>query len=111
MKENSRTKNSIINSSVSIITQLLTVIINFIVKTVFIKTLGNEYNGISGLFTNILTVLSLAELGVGEAITYSLYKPLAENDNYKCKMLMQLYKKMYIIIYLSSLPNNLSSLI
>lgn len=98
MKENSRTKNSIINSSVSIITQLLTVIINFIVKTVFIKTLGNEYNGISGLFTNIITMLSLADLGIGLAIPYSLYRPLAEKDNHKIKVLINFYKKVYTTI-------------
>lgn len=65
---------------------------------IFIKILGSEYLGLNGLFTNILTVLSLAELGVGEAITYSLYKPLAQKDIAKCKMLMKLYKKVYSII-------------
>ena len=58
----SRTKNSIINSSVSIITQVLTVIINFIVKTVFIKVLGSEYLGLNGLFSNILSVLYLRKI-------------------------------------------------
>ncbi len=98
MKENSRTKNSIINSSVSIITQVLTVLLNFVVKTVFIKALGNEYNGVNGLFTNIITMLSLADLGIGLAIPYSLYKPLAEKDNKKIQALINFYKKIYTTI-------------
>lgn len=95
---NSRTKNSIVNSTVSIITQVLTVIINFIVKTVFIKVLGSEYLGLNGLFSNIITMLSLADLGIGIAIPYSLYKPLADKDEKKIKILMKYYAKIYNII-------------
>ena len=94
----SRTKNSIINSSVSIITQVLTVIINFIVKTVFIKVLGSEYLGLNGLFSNIITMLSLADLGIGIAIPYSLYKPLADKDEKKIRILMKYYSKIYNVI-------------
>ncbi|MDD3452757.1 MAG: sugar translocase [Bacilli bacterium] len=94
----SRTKNSIVNSSVSIITQILTVIINFAVKTVFIKMLGSEYLGINGLFSNIITMLSLADLGIGIAIPYSLYKPLALKDENKIQALMNYYAKIYNII-------------
>lgn len=94
----SRTKSTIINFSVAIIGQILGLIASFIARIFFIRYLGNEYLGLNGLFTNILTVLSLAELGVGNAIIYSLYKPLAEKDEKKCKMLMQLYKKIYIVV-------------
>lgn len=94
----SRTKSTILNFSWAIVGQILGLIISFISRIFFIKTLGSEYLGLNGLFTNILTVLSLAELGVGNAITFSLYKPLSETDEYKCKMLMQLYKKIYTII-------------
>ena len=94
----SRTKNSLVNSSVSIITQILTVIINFIVKTVFIKMLGSEYLGLNGLFSNIITMLSLADLGIGIAVPYSLYKPLADKDEKKIKILMKYYAKVYNII-------------
>ena len=73
-------------------------VISFIARIFFIRTLGREYLGLNGLFTNVLTILSLAELGVGEAITFSLYKPLADNDTKKCTMLMQLYKKVYTVI-------------
>ena len=94
----SRTKNSIRNSTVSIVTQVLTVLINFIVKTVFIHTLGSEYLGVNGLFSNIITMLSLADLGIGVAIPYSLYKPLAEHDNRKVNILMKFYAKVYNVI-------------
>ncbi len=95
---NSRTKNSIINSSVSITTQILIVVLNFVVKTIFIKTLGSEYLGINGLFSNIITMLSLADLGIGLAIPYSLYKPLATKDEKKIKGLMKYYSKIYTVI-------------
>lgn len=94
----SRTQNSIHNSTVSIITQVLTVLINFIVKTVFIHTLGSEYLGVNGLFSNIITMLSLADLGIGVAIPYSLYKPLAEHDTNKVNILMKFYAKVYNVI-------------
>lgn len=105
---NSRTKNSMINSSVSLITQILTVVINFIVKTVFIKVLGSEYLGINGLFSNIITMLSLADLGIGIAIPYSLYKPLAKKDTKKIKALMNYYSKVYNIIGIFVLAIGLS---
>jgi len=98
MANNSRTKNSIRNSSFSIMTQILTVIMDFIVKTIFIAVLGSEYLGINGLFSNIITLLSLADLGIGIAIPYSLYKPLAEGNTKKIQGLMNYYKKIYNII-------------
>lgn len=98
MKQRSRTENSIINSTMSIITQVLTVLLNFGVKTVFIKMLNDEYLGVNGLFTNIITMLSLADLGIGIAIPYSLYKPLAEKNEHKINVLMNFYKKIYTII-------------
>lgn len=104
----SRTKNSIRNSSISIITQILTVIMDFVVKTIFIAILGNEYLGINGLFTNIITLLSLADLGIGVAIPYSLYKPLAEKDTKKIQALMNFYRKVYNIIGIVVLSIGLS---
>lgn len=94
----SRTRNSVRNLSYAIVGQIIGFVISFIARIFFIRVLGREYLGLNGLFTNILTILSLAELGVGEAITFSLYKPLAENDIKKCTMLMQVYKKVYTII-------------
>ena len=92
---NTRTKNTINNISASFLSQFLNQIIIFVVRTVFIKTLGAEYLGINGLFTNILSVLSLAELGVGSAMVYSMYKPIASGDSDKIKAYMDLYKIIY----------------
>lgn len=94
MKVN-RTKRSIINLITAIIGQVFGVIISFIVRMIFVKNLSSEYLGVNGLFTNILTMLSLVDLGIGTAIIYSLYKPLAEDNKEKVKSLMDLYKKAY----------------
>ncbi|MCQ2484696.1 MAG: oligosaccharide flippase family protein [Clostridia bacterium] len=95
MNHNSRTKNSIINLIVTLGCQFLTLILNFVVRTYFINILGTSNLGINGLFSNILTVLSLAELGIGSAIGFSLYKPVAENDKDRISALMYFYKKAY----------------
>lgn len=94
----SRKGKSINNFAFALLGQGFGILISFISRIVFIRVLGKEYLGLNGLFTNILTVLSLAELGIGEAINFSLYKPLAINDTKKCNMLMQYYKKTYYII-------------
>jgi len=78
-----RSENSIKNIIVNIGSQLLNIVLGFVCRTVFIRTLGEAYLGVSGLFSNILTLLSLTELGVGTAIAFSMYKPLAENDHKK----------------------------
>ncbi len=94
----SRTKNSIINLSFSLAGQFLNLLSKFLLRTVFVATLGKEYLGLSGLFTNILSLLSLAELGVGTAITFSLYKPIAQQNENQLIALMRVYKKAYICI-------------
>ena len=98
MSDSSRTKNSIINIIFSFGGQLVDLIARFLLRTVFIYTLGKEYLGLSGLFNNILSMLSLADLGIGVAITFSLYKPIEENDENKIKILMRVFKKTYICI-------------
>ena len=94
----SRSENAIRNVKTGFVVQLINKIMAFIVRTIFIKCLNTEYLGVNGLFTNILTILSFAELGVGTAIIFSMYKPVAENDKEKIKTLMGLYKKTYNII-------------
>lgn len=96
--EESRTKNSIKNISTGAVVQIINKVMAFVVRTVFIKVLNSEYLGVNGLFTNILTILSFAELGIGTAIIFNMYKPIAENDKEKIKSLMQLYKKSYNLI-------------
>lgn len=86
------------NSAYSVVCQTLTLLMQFVVRTFFIKCLSIEYLGVNGLFSNILTILSFADLGLVNAINYSLYKPLAEHDDYKVAQLMTLYQKVYRII-------------
>ena len=93
-----RTGNSIKNSGATIFGRLATLIMEFVLRTVLIKTLGIEYGGISSLFTDILQVLSLMELGLGSAIIFALYKPLAERNYPKINALMRFYKTAYNII-------------
>lgn len=93
-----RTKNSVINLLVSWITQILNIILQFALRTVFIQALSAEYLGLNGLFSNILSFLSFAELGFGSAITFSLYKPLAENDEKTVAGIMNFFKKVYFAV-------------
>ena len=103
MKE-SRTKNTIKNVRTGAIVQIINKLMLFVVRTVFIKVLNTEYLGVNGLFTNVLTILSFAELGIGTAIIFNMYKPVAENNHEKIKSLMHLYKKSYntigIVVFL-----------
>lgn len=95
MGSKSRTENILRNTAVGLVGQLLTYLLTFVYRTVFILILGKEYLGISGLFSNILSVLSVAELGIGSAITFSLYRPLAEQNKDKIRGLMAYYAKAY----------------
>lgn len=94
----SRIRNSLKNMKFEFIGQTVTLLISFLSRMVFVRILSSEYLGLYGLFSNILSVLSFAELGVGEAIIYSLYKPLSEQNAPKIKALMKLYKSAYTII-------------
>lgn len=93
-----RIKNSINNIIYGLGSQIVISLLGFLSRTVFINTLGNEYLGVNGLFSNILTMLSLANLGIGVSIVYSLYKPLATKDESKIKALMNFYEKIYRMI-------------
>lgn len=93
-----RIQNSLKNMFFGLSGQIISLVMGMVVRTVFIYTLGIEYLGVDGLFTSILLMLSLANLGFDTAMIYSLYKPLAENDTYKIQALMNLYKKAYRII-------------
>lgn len=93
-----RTEKSILNVSSNLFIYAFRSIMLFIVRTVFIKVLGQELLGLDGLFTNILLMLSIAELGISNAINFSLYKPLANKDYKKISTLMSFYKKVYKVI-------------
>lgn len=92
---NSRTANSIRNILTGFMGQGIQLILGFVNRLVFIRCLNAEYLGVNGLFTNILSMLSLAELGIGTAIVYELYRPLAEKDEKKIASLMRFYQKAY----------------
>ena len=78
--------------------KLVTPVTSFITRTVLIYTLGTVYLGLNGLFTAVLQVLSLAELGFGSAMVFSLYKPMAENDEVTVNALLRLYRRIYRIV-------------
>ncbi|RDU24783.1 lipopolysaccharide biosynthesis protein [Anaerosacchariphilus polymeriproducens] len=90
-----RTKKAIINMITGVLGKFSNVILQFVSRTIFINILGSTYLGVYGLFSEVLMVLSLAELGIGTAIVFNLYKPIAENDEPKMKALMNLYGKVY----------------
>lgn len=93
-----RTKNSFLNFMANTGSHLSNVILSFICRTVFIYVLSEEYLGVNGLFGNVLTVLSLAELGIGGAMTFHLYKPIAEEDERAIRQMMNLYRVLYTCV-------------
>lgn len=95
MTRTQNVKRNLIFNIVRFATQL---VLQFVLRTILIYYMGNEYIGLNGLFTNIFNFLSLAELGIGNAIVFSMYKPIAQNDIEKVKALQNLYKKFYLII-------------
>jgi len=97
----SRTEFAALNTSIALAVQPFSVIIGFINRTVFIHFLGVTYLGLSSYLTSLVSILSLAELGIGEAMSYALYSPLAKNEHGKINALMILYKKLYRIIGIS----------
>ena len=95
MKQKSRTEYSMMNTSVALLAQVSAILMGFFTRVVFTRTLSEGYVGINGLFTDILNILSLSELGVGTAITYALYGPIARKDYEKQKILMRLFRLFY----------------
>ena len=98
MSNDSRTKNAARNLFFGTITRIYNLIVPFLMRTAMIYWLGMEYVGLNSLFTSILSVLNLAELGVGSAMTFSMYKPIAEQDTTRICALMRLYKIYYRIV-------------
>ncbi len=111
------------NAAAMLLKNYIIAMFNFLCRTIFVKTLGETYLGVNGLFTNIFSLLSLMELGVGTSIIFFLYKPLAENNEDEIRGLLALYRKLYtgigitigilgvsIIPWLSDIVNNTSQL-
>lgn len=93
-----KTKNTVINVIWGCINKTATIILPFIIRTIIIKTLGADYLGLNGLFTSILSVLSISELGISTAIVYSMYRPIAEENAAEICALMRLYRIAYRFI-------------
>lgn len=126
MEETSRSKKSIKNLIYGVGSQVVLTLIPFITRTIFISQLGEAYLGVNSLFTSILSVLSLAELGIGNIVVYSLYKPLAQKETSKITALVKFYRRIYsgiaftvlmvgvallpFLQYLVKLPSNMDHL-
>ena len=100
---NSRTYNAKRNIFWGLVNKFITLSLPFIIRTIIIRKLGVEYLGLGSLYSSILQVLNMAELGFSSAIIFNLYKPIAENDTGKICALMALYRKIYRIIGLGIL--------
>lgn len=97
----SRTEFATLNTSIALAIQPFSVIIGFINRTIFVSTLGVTYLGLSSYLTSLVSILSLAELGIGEAMSYALYSPLVREEHGKINAFMILFKKLYRIIGVS----------
>lgn len=93
-----RTKNASRNMLYGTILQIYKLAVPFVMRTVMLYLLGVQYLGLNSLFASILSVLNLAELGVGSAMVYSMYKPLVGDETEKICQLMQVYKVYYRVI-------------
>lgn len=95
MKESSRTANTFKNMAISLILYGVSYIAVFISRTFFVKILGNDYLSVSGLFTNVITLVSFSELGLGSASVFCLYQPIADKNHGKIKSLLNFFGKLY----------------
>ena len=93
-----RTKNAMRNATWGLVNKITSMLLPFLCRTVFIKVLGSEYLGLNSLFTSILSVLSITELGFGTAIVFSMYKPIAEDDKDLIRALLNVYRKVYRVV-------------
>lgn len=94
----SRKQATVKNAFVAFWAQIIKLVGQFVIQAIFIRTLGARYLGANGLFSNILTFLAFAELGIGTSFSFSLYKPLAENDKDTISAIMTLFRKVYNVI-------------
>ena len=93
-----RTKKSLKNVTIAMVNNILNILISLIAQKFFLEYLGESYLGLNGIFSNVLSVLAVAELGIGTAIVYKMYKPLDEKNEKSIAKLMNYYKRCYSII-------------
>lgn len=95
---NSRTKNATYNTIIGFMVQLFTVFLSFAERRIFVNFLSLDYLGINGLYSNILSLLSLSELGISSVVIFYLYKPVYENDEARITSIVSYFKKVYVAI-------------
>ena len=95
-----RVKNSARNMMFGFVYQIVVLVLSFVSRSVFINTLGKEFLGMNAIFSDVLSLLSMADLGFGTAMAFSFYKPLAENDHEQIAKTINFYKKIYNVIAL-----------
>lgn len=98
MEKRTRTEYSLLNMLTGVVGYVINTLLGFVCRMIFVRCLSESYLGINGLLTNFLGMLSLAELGIGSAIVYALYKPISENNQEKIASLMKIYRTAYYII-------------
>ena len=103
INRNSHTKNALLAAGSGIGTQLLGNLFSFIYRTVFLTVLSKEYLGISGVFTNVLQIFSLTELGLGQAIVFRLYEPFQKGDVRRSAALIKFFRTAYRMVFLAVL--------
>lgn len=91
-------RKGLLNVSISILFKIVLLVSNILVRRFLIKYIGNEINGLNSLFTSLLDFLAVAELGVGSAITFCMYKPIVEGDKDKVSALYGLFTKIYLVV-------------
>lgn len=96
--EDSRTKNTLRNIYSGLLNQIVSIVLPFVNRTVILWTLGAEFTGLSSLFTSILSVLGVAELGFNSAVVYSLYKPMATHDEEQICRIVSMFRRIYNVI-------------
>lgn len=93
-----RVKNSFRNVIGALVNKIVSIVFPFVIRTIIIYKLGAEYAGLNSLFTSVLQILSLSELGIGSAIVFSMYEPIAKEDYQKVGELLNLYRRFYFLI-------------
>lgn len=98
MNDSNRTRNTTANIASGLVNKVVLLVLSFVSRKVFIEFIGVEYLGINSLFANVLTILSLADMGFGIAMSFSYYKPLASGDKEMLAALVQFYRRVYFLI-------------
>ncbi len=99
----SRTKNSLNNTMAGMLFRIVTMVLHFATRTIFVRYLGNEFLSVNGLISSVLSFLNIAELGIGSALVFEMYKPIAEGNEEKTKQYMRFYKQVYTALGLGVL--------